>query len=187
MFAQEGSRSQRRSTPRPCVRDHDGEPRLQRDREQPERSVRESVMRRSANSATNYFAVGHPSLTNYLEVVGGSNFGVQSDNGPDWHNGELHSEYRAARQYHHRLLQSSANGLSRSQARAPTPRPRPSIEPTSVRSGHGRSLPPGLNRHRRQSPFRPSAPRWARRSRDQLVEHGTTLEELSGEPAADRS
>ena len=25
---------------------------------------------------TNYFAVAHPSLTNYLEVVGGSNFGV---------------------------------------------------------------------------------------------------------------
>jgi phosphatidylinositol-3-phosphatase len=39
-----------------------------------------------ANSATNYFAIGHPSLTNYLEVVGGSNFGVQSDNYPDWHN-----------------------------------------------------------------------------------------------------
>jgi hypothetical protein len=40
----------------------------------------------SANSATNYFAVAHPSLTNYLEVVGGSNFGVHSDNNPDWHN-----------------------------------------------------------------------------------------------------
>jgi len=39
-----------------------------------------------ANLAQNYFAVGHPSLTNYLEVVGGSNFGVQSDNNPDWHN-----------------------------------------------------------------------------------------------------
>jgi hypothetical protein len=39
----------------------------------------------SANLATNYFAIGHPSLTNYLEVVGGSNFGVQSDNDPDWH------------------------------------------------------------------------------------------------------
>ena len=39
-----------------------------------------------ANTATNYFAVAHPSLTNYLEVVGGSNFGVQSDNSPDWHN-----------------------------------------------------------------------------------------------------
>lgn len=39
-----------------------------------------------ANSATNYFAVAHPSLTNYLEVVGGSNFGVHSDNNPDWHN-----------------------------------------------------------------------------------------------------
>ncbi len=38
------------------------------------------------NLATNYFAVGHPSLTNYLEVVGGSNFGVRSDNAPDWGN-----------------------------------------------------------------------------------------------------
>jgi phosphatidylinositol-3-phosphatase len=36
--------------------------------------------------ATNYFAVGHPSLTNYLEIVGGSNFRVRSDNSPDWHN-----------------------------------------------------------------------------------------------------
>lgn len=41
---------------------------------------------KSANLATNYFAIGHPSLTNYLEVVGGSNFGVQTDNYPDWHN-----------------------------------------------------------------------------------------------------
>lgn len=40
----------------------------------------------SANSATNYFAIGHPSSTNYLEIVGGSNFGVRSDNAPDWHN-----------------------------------------------------------------------------------------------------
>jgi phosphatidylinositol-3-phosphatase len=38
-----------------------------------------------ANLAINFFAVGHPSLTNYLEVVGGSNFGVLSDNNPDWH------------------------------------------------------------------------------------------------------
>ena len=41
---------------------------------------------RAANSATNYFAIGHPSLTNYLEIVGGSNFGVRSDNNSDWHN-----------------------------------------------------------------------------------------------------
>lgn len=40
----------------------------------------------SANVATKYFAIGHPSLTNYLEVVGGSNFGVRSDNNPDWGN-----------------------------------------------------------------------------------------------------
>jgi hypothetical protein len=41
---------------------------------------------KAANTADNYFAVAHPSLTNYLEIVGGSNFGVQSDNNPDWHN-----------------------------------------------------------------------------------------------------
>jgi phosphatidylinositol-3-phosphatase len=40
----------------------------------------------SANASNNYFAVAHPSLTNYLEVVGGSNFGVLTDNSPDWHN-----------------------------------------------------------------------------------------------------
>ena len=37
--------------------------------------------------AKNYYGIGHPSLTNYLETVGGSNFGVRSDHDPDWHNG----------------------------------------------------------------------------------------------------
>ena len=41
---------------------------------------------KTANLATNYFAVGHPSLTNYLEVVGGSNFGILNDDAPNWHN-----------------------------------------------------------------------------------------------------
>jgi hypothetical protein len=41
---------------------------------------------KSANLAQNYFAVGHPSLTNYLEIVGASNFGIRDDNSPDWHN-----------------------------------------------------------------------------------------------------
>ena len=40
---------------------------------------------KTANLATQYFAVAHPSLNNYLEVVGGSNFGVHSDNFPLWH------------------------------------------------------------------------------------------------------
>ncbi len=39
----------------------------------------------TANLAKNYFAIGHPSLTNYLELVGGSNFGVRSDDYPNWH------------------------------------------------------------------------------------------------------
>jgi len=42
----------------------------------------------TANLATNYFAIAHPSLTNYLEVTGGSNFGVLNDNSPDWHNAD---------------------------------------------------------------------------------------------------
>lgn len=42
------------------------------------------IANHQVNLATNYFAVGHPSLTNYLEVVGGSNFGVRSDHSPAW-------------------------------------------------------------------------------------------------------
>src|ERR1700741_1170023 len=42
------------------------------------------IANKKVNLATNYFAVGHPSLTNYLEIVGGSNFGVRSDNSPAW-------------------------------------------------------------------------------------------------------
>ena len=40
----------------------------------------------TANLATNYYGIAHPSLTNYLEVVGGSNFSVLNDFNPDWHN-----------------------------------------------------------------------------------------------------
>lgn len=42
------------------------------------------IANHKVNLATNYFAVGHPSLTNYLEIVGGSNFGIRSDNAPNW-------------------------------------------------------------------------------------------------------
>ena len=41
---------------------------------------------KSSNLATNYFAVAHPSLTNYLEITGGSNFNVLTDGNSDWHN-----------------------------------------------------------------------------------------------------
>jgi hypothetical protein len=37
-----------------------------------------------ANQATNYYAVGHPSAPNYLEIVGGSNFGLTNDYWPNW-------------------------------------------------------------------------------------------------------
>jgi hypothetical protein len=39
-----------------------------------------------ANQATDYFAVGHPSAPNYLELVGGSNFGITNDYWPNWVN-----------------------------------------------------------------------------------------------------
>ncbi len=42
---------------------------------------------RIANRASNYFAVGHPSAPNYLEIVGGSNFGLTNDYWPNWPNG----------------------------------------------------------------------------------------------------
>jgi hypothetical protein len=40
-----------------------------------------------SNLAANYFAIAHPSSTNYLEVVGGSNFNDLSDQYPNWHDG----------------------------------------------------------------------------------------------------
>ena len=42
---------------------------------------------KTVGQAANYWAVGHPSLTNYLEIVGGSNFGLTDDNWPNWVNG----------------------------------------------------------------------------------------------------
>jgi phosphatidylinositol-3-phosphatase len=43
-----------------------------------------------ANSAKNYFAVAHPSLTNYLEVVGGSNFRHPQRQEPELGQHQLH-------------------------------------------------------------------------------------------------
>ena len=50
---------------------------------------------RSVSYATNYFGIGHPSSTNYLETVGGSNFGVRSDNAPDFHNHTCETNLRS--------------------------------------------------------------------------------------------
>ena len=46
-----------------------------------------NVLMAKANFATNYYAIAHPSSTNYLEVVGGSNFNDLSDQYPNWHSG----------------------------------------------------------------------------------------------------
>lgn len=39
---------------------------------------------KTANRAADYFGVGHPSAPNYLEIVGGSNFGLSEDYWPNW-------------------------------------------------------------------------------------------------------
>ena len=39
------------------------------------------------SSATAYYGVSHPSLVNYLNFLGGSNFGVNNDTWPNWING----------------------------------------------------------------------------------------------------
>ncbi len=49
-----------------------------------------------ANLAKNYFAVAHPSLTNYLEVVGGSNFAILNDKSPNWGSTNCVSTLRGA-------------------------------------------------------------------------------------------
>jgi hypothetical protein len=64
---------------RSCFRDRDGESRLHANRGQSGLAIHESL-HQHGNTARNYFAVAHPSLTNHLEVVGGSNFGVLNDN-----------------------------------------------------------------------------------------------------------
>ncbi len=46
---------------------------------------------KSANLGTQYFAIEHPSLPNYLDIIGGSNFNVKNDNEPDWHNAHCNS------------------------------------------------------------------------------------------------
>src|SRR4029077_4981766 len=81
-----GSGTEGRAAPGSRVCDRDGEPRLQPDRWESKPTVRNQYAK-SANAATNYFAIGHPSSTNYLEIVGASNFGGRADNSPDFHNG----------------------------------------------------------------------------------------------------
>lgn len=40
-----------------------------------------------AGQVLNYYGVGHPSLVNYLELTGGSNFGITNDNPLNWVSG----------------------------------------------------------------------------------------------------
>ncbi len=80
-----------------------------------------------ANTATNYFAIAHPSLTNYLEVVGGSNFGVHSDNYPDWHNFYCTTNLASGDRLHRQSF--IAQSFAPSAARGRMPRRPRSIRP----------------------------------------------------------
>jgi hypothetical protein len=85
--------------------------------------------------ATNYFAVAHPSLTNYLEVVGGSNFGVLVDNNPDWHSASCSPNLATGQQTN----ESSSVPICPI-AGVGTDAPTPAIDYTNETSG-----PPGVN------------------------------------------
>ncbi len=133
---------------------------------------------KSANAATNYFAVAHPSLTNYLEVVGGSNFGVQTDNYPDWHNGTCSPNLSTGKV----STDTPATGLICPIWGKGTDAATPAIDTTNETQG----LPGDINidgkqsiaaepRHRRQNHRRPTGRR------------GSELEVLPGKPAAERT
>ena len=60
----------------------------------------------SYGTATNYYAMSHPSLPNYLVMAGGSTFGIEDDEDPDLHRlngqsvfGQLLASGRAAKTY----------------------------------------------------------------------------------------
>ena len=119
-----------------------------------------------ANLATNYFAIAHPSLTNYLEVVGGSNFGVQSDNYPDWHNTACTHQPRS--RVRPTPTRRRARPSARSRAPASTRRRQRSIRPTRpqdpgdvlINIDGVQSIPAAQTR-----PARPSPTSWSRADR----------------------
>jgi len=96
---------------------------------------------RSGNTATNYFAIGHPSLTNYLEVVGASNFGVRSDNNPDWHNGNCATNLATGKP---NLDGPVSSGLVCPIAGAGTDAATPAIDTTNECANPPQPCPPGL-------------------------------------------
>lgn len=89
----------------------------------------------TANLATNYFGVGHPSLTNYLEVVGGSNFGIQNDHNTDWHNSNCTADIKTGT-INNEATQGAICPISGSGSDAETP----ALDLTNEASGA-----PGLN------------------------------------------
>jgi chromate transporter len=66
---------------------------------------------KAANQATRYFAVGHPSTPNYLELTGGSNFGVADDYWPDWVSGGCRDNDPGSRGCEHAVTPIGTAGL----------------------------------------------------------------------------
>ncbi len=84
---------------------------------------------KSANLATNYWAVGHPSLTNYLEVVGGSNFAVTDDFWPIWPNGGCVDNAPGSTGCNGAIIPLSGNGQDVATPRTVDPTSDPQIGP----------------------------------------------------------
>ena len=123
---------------------------------------------KQANTADNYFAIAHPSLTNYLEVVGGSNFNVLSDNNPDWHNptctpnllsGQTNIDVPALQ--HPQICPIAGSGMD-----APTP----ALDPTPNEGGS--ALKPLINIDGDPKKAIPAAPTVGKTIGDQLVAAG---------------
>ena len=117
----------------------------------------------TVNRATNYFAVGHPSAPNYLEITGGSNFGITGDYWPVWTNG-CHAKTTSP---------AAAAAMPLGRSRSPASTIQWSPPPPRQRIATGRSLldaTPGPQQLRLRN--YPAAPFTPKSIADQLVEKG---------------
>jgi hypothetical protein len=134
-----------------------------------------------ANTATNYYAIAHPSLNNYLEIVGGSNFGVHSDNYPDWHNAYCTTNLASA-------TVSTDNPVSPNICPifgVGTDAATPAIDTTNETTG-----PPGVNNIDGTQSIAAAANIWGKTIADQLADAGYTwksYQESLGTQGADNN
>ena len=132
---------------------------------------------KDANLGTNYFAIAHPSLTNYLEIVGGSNFGVLTDNYPDWHSATCSTNLALGVT----ATDTPASPLICPIAGTGIDADTPAFDFTNETQGSPGEV--NIDGHDSISAARNTI---GKTIADQLVARHRTLEELSGEPPAQR-